>query len=139
MPTLPQLSSAFLLIGLLHFSVSATLTAQQAGQSLEAWEDPWPDSVRTSPSPELTSVPDSVWQRVGSQHWRFAGIGVAVGAAVGALSGALLASIDQCSDCDQWSAAHGAVVLALMEAGAGGVIGFLAGLASPKYAWAPAE
>lgn len=98
---------------------------------------PRPDAIPILPSPELTSVPDSVRQRVGYQHWRGAGIGAAIGGAVGALTGAVLAEITQCSDCEPWSAGHGALVVGLLGVGTGGAVGFLAGLSSPKYEWVP--
>jgi hypothetical protein len=91
------------------------------------------------PSAELVSVPDSARQRVGYQHWRGAGIGTVVGGIVGALAGAVLVT-DRCSDCgEQWSPGRGALVLGLLGAGTGGVVGFMAGLSSPKYEWVPSK
>src|SRR5688572_22489069 len=96
---------------------------------------PRPDSILMVSAPQPTSVPDSVRHKVGYQHWRGAGIGAAIGGAVGALTGAVLAEITQCSDCEPWSAGHGALVVGLLGVGTGGVVGFLAGLSSPKYEW----
>jgi hypothetical protein len=101
---------------------------------------PRPDSTFMTSSPQLTSVPDSVRRRVGYQHWRGAGIGAAVGGLVGALTGAVLVSLtDSCSDCEggQWSPGRGALVLGLLGTGTGGVLGFLAGLSTPRYEWYP--
>lgn len=90
------------------------------------------------PSLELVGVPDSVRKRTGYQHWRGAAIGLAVGGAVGALTGAIGGGISECDDCGrQPTAADGAVVLGLIGGGAGGVLGFLVGLTSPKYVWIP--
>jgi hypothetical protein len=90
------------------------------------------------PSLELVGVPDSVRKRTGYQHWRGAAIGLAVGGAVGALTGAL--RDEQCSDCGQQpSAGSRALTVGLMGAGAGGGLGFLVGLTSPKYAWIPRD
>ena len=90
------------------------------------------------PSGDLVSVPDSVRKRTGDQHWRGSAIGLAIGGAVGALTGAILGGISECSDCSrQPTAGNGALTLGLVGAGAGGVLGFLAGLASPKYVWIP--
>jgi hypothetical protein len=84
------------------------------------------------PPAELVGVPDSVRKRTGYQHWRGGAIGFAAGGALGALLGAALGN--GCSDCS--TAAGGRVfATALAGAGAGGVLGFLAGLASPKYVW----
>jgi hypothetical protein len=87
------------------------------------------------PSLELMTVPDSVRKRTGYQHWRGAAIGLAVGGALGALTGA--AAGDRCSDCGQTTAGSRALTVGLLGAGTGGVLGFLVGLASPKYAWGP--
>lgn len=87
------------------------------------------------PSADLVGIPDSVRERTGYQHWRGGAIGLAVGGAVGALTGAIGGGLSSCDDCSrQPTAANGALVLGLVGAGAGGVLGFLAGLASPRYA-----
>ena len=92
------------------------------------------------PSPDLMSVPDSVRKQTGYHHWKGAGLGLAVGGAVGAVAGAFLGSIGGCSDCSrQPSAGHGALTLGLLGGGAGSVLGFLAGLTSPKYVWIPRD
>ena len=90
------------------------------------------------PALDLVTVPDSVRMRTGYQHWRGAAIGLAIGGAVGALTGAVGGAIGECDDCSrQPSAGNGALTVGLIGAGAGGVLGFLAGLSSPKYAWVP--
>jgi hypothetical protein len=98
-----------------------------------------PPRIQTElPSQDLVSVPDSVRKRIGYQHWRGAAIGLGIGGALGALTGAIGGAVGQCDDCSrQPSAGSGALVVGLIGAGAGGVLGFLAGLASPKYAWIP--
>jgi hypothetical protein len=86
----------------------------------------------------LVTVPDSVRKRTGYQHWRGAAIGLGIGGALGALTGAIGGGVAQCDDCSREpSAGSGALIVGLIGAGAGGVVGFLAGLASPKYAWIP--
>lgn len=79
--------------------------------------------------PGSAGVPDSVRQRVGYQHWRGGALGLAIGAAVGVASGAILDG--RCADCSHQRS--GALTGGLVGAGAGGLLGFLAGLASPKY------
>jgi hypothetical protein len=85
----------------------------------------------------LAGVPDSVRIRAGYQHWRGAGLGLLIGTGFGALAGAVLSHIgDSCSDCtEDTSAGEGALILGALGAGTGSVLGFLAGLASPRYAW----
>jgi hypothetical protein len=85
----------------------------------------------------LAGVPDSVRVRTGYQHWRGAGLGLLIGTGFGALAGAVLSGLDDgCDDCSEvTSAGEAAVLLGLLGAGSGGVVGFLAGLSSPKYAW----
>jgi hypothetical protein len=88
------------------------------------------------PSLNLASVPDSVREIAGHQHWRGAAIGLAIGGAVGALTGVI--AVSECSDCGQQpTTGSRALTVGLVGAGAGGVLGFLAGLASPKYVWMP--
>lgn len=89
---------------------------------------------RVVPTPAAVTVPDSVRVIAGYQHWRFMGQGAAVGAVVGALAGVIL-STTPCSDCDRPSAGESALSVGLLGAGTGGVVGFLAGLASPRYRW----
>lgn len=90
------------------------------------------------PSGDLVTVPDSVRKRAGYQHWRGAAVGLAIGGAVGALTGAIAGGVSGCDDCSrQPTAGNGALALGLIGAGAGGVLGFLAGLTSPKYVWIP--
>jgi hypothetical protein len=92
------------------------------------------------PAPENTpmGLPDSVRIVTGYQHWRGAGLGLLIGTGVGALAGGFLGAMIDCYDCsEQPSAGEGALILGLLGAGTGSVLGFLAGLASPKYAWVP--
>jgi hypothetical protein len=80
------------------------------------------------------SIPDSVRQRVGYQHWRGGALGLAIGGAVGVVTGAILGN-GGCADCGHQPS--GALAGGLVGAGAGGVLGFFAGLASPKYQMTP--
>jgi hypothetical protein len=98
---------------------------------------PRPDSLPTM-SAKLATVPDSLRIRVGYQHWRGAGMGLAIGTGIGVVTGALLSTLTTCDDCREASAGEAAVMLGLLGAGAGGVVGFLAGLSSPKYITIPA-
>lgn len=95
---------------------------------------PRPGLVPQQPA-QLPTVPDSIRMRVGYQHWRGAGVGLAIGAGVGALLGAVAPY--GCSDCDPPSRGETIVTLGLLGAGTGGLVGFLAGLSSPKYVWVP--
>jgi hypothetical protein len=90
-----------------------------------------PPRIETElPALELVTVPDSVRKRARYQHWR--------GGAIGALTGVLGHAVARCDDCGQeLSVASTALTTGLVGAGAGGVLGFLAGLSSPKYAWIP--
>jgi hypothetical protein len=97
-----------------------------------------PGVLPSLPSGAVMDVPDSVRKRTGYQHWRGAGMGLAIGGAVGALTGAVAGGLTRCSDCDrQPTAGSGALTVGLLGAGAGSVLGFLAGLSSPKYVWIP--
>jgi hypothetical protein len=88
------------------------------------------------PSPNLASLPDSVRETAGHQHWRGGAIGLAIGGAVGALLGTIARA--QCDDCgEQPTRASQALTVGLYGAAGGGLLGFLAGLASPKYVWMP--
>lgn len=100
---------------------------------------PRPDPIMPDPILRRAIIPDSVRHLVGYQHWRGAGIGAAVGGLVGAVAGAALTSINDCADCESWSAGHAALVLGLLGTGTGSVVGFLAGLSSPKYEWIQRE
>jgi hypothetical protein len=83
----------------------------------------------------LISVPDSVRQQVGYQHWK----GGAIGAGAGALAGLGLALFThgRCIDCasDSPDICH----VTAIGAGIGGAFGFLVGLATPRYRWVRAE
>jgi hypothetical protein len=95
-----------------------------------------PPGLPGSPAPTLSAAPDSVFRRVGYQHWRGAGVGIVAGSVLGAITGLVAAHAAVCDDCtDEKSAGWTAVRVGLLGAGAGGVVGFLAGLSSPKYAW----
>jgi hypothetical protein len=98
-------------------------------------KNPRPDSVARRPA-AVPMVPDSTRMRVGYQHWRGAGIGSAIGAGVGVLLGVLAPT--GCADCDPPSRGETILTVGLLGAGAGGLVGFLAGLSSPKYVWLPA-
>jgi hypothetical protein len=86
------------------------------------------------PMADMVGVPDSVRTRIGYQHWKGGAIGLAAGAALGALTAARLG--DGCNDCLE-SGGSGVLTLSLAGAGAGSVLGFLIGLATPKYVWTP--
>ena len=88
-------------------------------------------SATTVVSPALVTVPDSVRQGVGYQHWK----GAAIGGGLGALGGLLLtlAAHGECADCTSNTAPVGKVTS--IGAGIGGALGFLVGLASPRYRW----
>jgi hypothetical protein len=93
-----------------------------------------PDLGARSATP-LSTIPDSVRQKVGYHHWK----GAAIGAAVGALGGLALAvaAHGQCDDCPSDSPALGTATV--VGAGLGGAFGFLVGLAAPRYRWVPVE
>jgi hypothetical protein len=96
-----------------------------------------PDTL-WSTRPELMASPDSIRIQVGYQHWRGAGIGLAIGTGVGVVLGALASTISSCDDCgESASLGEAAVMTGLLGAGAGSVVGFVAGLSSPKYATIP--
>jgi hypothetical protein len=78
----------------------------------------------------LASIPDSVRQRVSYQHWRGGALGLTIGAAAGVVTGAVLLN-GRCDDCGHQPSS--ALTVGLVGAGAGGLLGFFAGLASPKY------
>ena len=84
-----------------------------------------------NPPAVLVTVPDSIRQRVGYQHWK----GAAIGGGLGALAGLVLAltAHGNCSDCTSDTAPIGKVTLA--GAGLGSAFGFLVGLASPRHRW----
>ena len=109
--------------------------AQEQPAGWATWNLP---TTAALPDSIAVSVPDSVRVRSGYQHWRKAALGGAIGGALGALTLAIGAGISSCVDCDrQPSAGSGALYGGLIGAGAGGVIGFLMGLSSPKYTWVP--
>jgi hypothetical protein len=96
----------------------------------------WAGPVPTAPASRQSSgglLPDSVRQKVGYQHWK----GAAIGAGVGAVLGSALAFglAGECADCTvtTWDRAKGALIIT----GASSALGFLVGLASPRYAWRP--
>jgi hypothetical protein len=91
-----------------------------------------PTLIDTRPS---SVMPDSVRRVVGYRHWKGAAIGSAAGAVVGTLLG--LMATGNCSDCDVTEGDY--LKAGLVSAGIGGVFGFLVGLASPKYEWAPVD
>ncbi|MBA2457511.1 MAG: hypothetical protein H0V43_00990 [Gemmatimonadales bacterium] len=117
---------------------SGGVDAQQHFQRFPSWQ---PVELRSSFSPgETSSAPDSMRVRVGYQHWRGAALGGGIGLVVGALAGAIIVANTECDDCsDEVTPGEGALVVGTLGAGAGVVLGFLAGLASPKYAWVPED
>jgi hypothetical protein len=92
---------------------------------------PSPLIILREPLQNPASIPDSVRLRVGYQHWEGAAIGTGVGVVLGGVL-ALVAGAG-CSDCTitTWDRAQAALVVT----GAGGLLGFLAGLSSPRYVW----
>ena len=123
---------AVLTFALLSLAGSRALSAQQLRPaSLPA---AWTVGDQSPRGPALASVPDSVRQRVGYQHWK----GAAIGGGLGALGGLALAlaAHGRCYDCPADSPNVGQVTL--IGAGLGGALGFLAGLATPRYRWVPA-
>ena len=124
---MPHLRAAFLTVTLCAAAVGSARAQRQA--SFSRWTAPAP-AATARPAPGLT-VPDSVRQKVGYQHWK----GAAIGGGLGALAGLALAlaAHGQCDDCSSDSPNVGTVTLA--GAGLGGALGFLVGLASPRYRW----
>jgi hypothetical protein len=96
---------------------------------------PSPLIILQDPSPPTTVVPDSVRYRVGYQHWK----GAAIGAGVGAVLGGVLVMVSGagCADCTVTTGDR--VEAVLLVTGGAGLLGFLAGLASPKYVWVSPE
>jgi hypothetical protein len=88
------------------------------------------DSLFPGRPRSLASIPDSVRQRVSYQHWRGGALGLTIGAAVGVVTGAIIGD-GGCDDCGQQP--NATLTAGLVGAGAGGLLGFFAGLASPKY------
>ena len=105
------------------------LSAQQQVAELRRWVAPALDLSGGS-----GVAADSVRVQVGYQQWRGAAIGGGIGLAVGLLAVAIAGEPGVCADCSrQPSWGHNAVVAGLLVGGAGGVIGFLSGLATPRY------
>jgi hypothetical protein len=106
----------------------ANATAQQQ-VTFGEWTAPFSEVASAEPS--STTVPDSVRRKVGYQHWK----GATIGATVGAVLGSVLAFgiAGRCADCTitTWDRAQAALVIT----GVSSALGFLAGLASPKYVW----
>ena len=129
-----MIRAAGALIGLgIGLAVSSPALAQHpsgAGPALQTLVEP----VRDTTS-RLPTVPDSIRQRVGYQHWK----GAAIGGGLGALGGLALAlaAHGQCADCSSGTPPVGKVTL--IGAGLGGVFGFLVGAASPRYRWVRAD
>jgi hypothetical protein len=92
---------------------------------------PSPPIIFRAPSQNPAGIPDSVRLRIGYQHWR----GAAIGTGVGAVLGGVLALVagSGCADCTITTGDRAQA--ALVVTGAGGVVGFLAGLSSPRYVW----
>jgi hypothetical protein len=122
-----HLQAGLLAVTLCLASGGQAMAQQQA--SFTRWSVPGPPL--TSEGLPGAMLPDSVRRTVGYQHWRGAAIGGGVGAALGSAFAFGLAG--RCADCtvSTWERVQAALLLT----GAGGVLGFLGGLASPKYAW----
>lgn len=92
---------------------------------------PSPPIILREPSQNPASIPDSVRLRAGYQHWK----GAAIGTGVGAVLGGVLALVagGGCADCTITTGDR--VQAALVVTGGGALVGFLAGLASPRYVW----
>ena len=105
-------------------------TAQERA-SFSSWTPP--ALAVTSERNAALTVPDSVRRKVGYQHWKGAAIGGGVGAVLGSVLAFGLAG--KCADCidTTWDRAQAALVVT----GASSALGFLVGLASPRYAWTP--
>jgi hypothetical protein len=108
-------------------SVGQAVAQQQA--SFTRWSVSGPPLISEGLSGAM--LPDSARRTVGYQHWRGAAIGGGVGAALGSAFAFGLAG--RCADCtvSTWER----VQTALLVTGVGSVLGFLGGLASPKYVW----
>lgn len=120
----------FLVTLLVMGPLSCSAFAQQIQPVVDRFAGtPTPGAV----APQALAIPDSVRQQVGYQHWRGAAIGAGLGAVAGLALGVL--ARQHCADCniDDTNLAKGSLVVA----GVGGGLGFLAGLASPKYRWVP--
>jgi hypothetical protein len=124
----PLLRCLILLLLLVLSSGAPIARAQTTGASAPAFSEA--DPLPTPTTPPLATVPDSVRQIVGYQHWK----GAAMGGGLGALGGLFLAlGVGECADCSSDSRSVGKV--SLIGAGVGGALGFLVGLASPRYRW----
>jgi hypothetical protein len=121
--------SAVLLSAGICFAAGMPAYAQQAPKHA-APPGPTDQSAPSASIPGAT-IPDSIRQRVGYQHWK----GAAIGGGLGALGGFVLAlgAGGQCDDCSSDTAPIGKVTL--IGAGIGSALGFLVGLASPRYRW----
>jgi hypothetical protein len=105
-------------------------TAQQRA-SFSRWTAPAP--AVTSERNSALTLPDSVLRKVGYQQWKGAAIGGGVGAVLGSvLAFGLAGRCDDCTD-TTWDRAQAALVIT----GASSALGFLVGLASPRYGWTP--
>ena len=125
-------------LGLLALGITMLAPRPGVAQEQSARWATWDLPAAALPVSIAVSEPDSVRVRSGYQHWRKAALGGAIGGALGALTGVVGAGISSCVDCRrQPSAGTGALYGGLIGAGAGGVIGFLMGLSSPKYTWVP--
>lgn len=115
-------------------SVTMSIVAWESAQAqyevgFRRWSAVQPASeLRTPPA---AAMPDSIRRKVGYQHWRGGAIGTVVGAVVG--TALAFGASGRCADCTVTTGDR--VRAAGLITGASGVLGFLVGLASPKYRW----
>ncbi|HYF38313.1 MAG TPA: hypothetical protein VD930_01410 [Gemmatimonadales bacterium] len=124
-------------LGMVMLTASVVGAQQQPATAFSSWE-----AVSGTPTniPSAAVVPDSVRVHSGYQHWRGAWMGAAIGGALGALWGTIGGAVARCDDCSRHpSARDGALAIGMLGAGAGALVGFVAGLASPRYVWVHAD
>jgi hypothetical protein len=126
-------SALIVTVILLGLVASPPLRGQQARRPIAL--SPVPTLAPPRALLPLATVPDSIRQKTGYQHWK----GAAIGGSVGALAGLVLAlsAPYECDDCT--STRRPVVKASLIGGGLGAAFGFLVGLASPRYRWVPGE
>ena len=128
----PKRRHGWLVACALSGCVAAHAGAQQGAARFQTWAPAFATEP-AAPSDGATSVPDSVLTVVGYQHWRHAAIGAGIGAALGLALGAAVPL--ECADCTIPSRGTAVLLGAGLGGAAGGVLGFLSGLATPRRAW----